>query len=205
MKALVPLLLGLCVLATEAQAAKAKAPKAAKPAKQRKPSGRDLAMVKQVLAGRELVAKKTSQVTLKGAGSCVFAPALDYKVSPPLQLHLIQSGKILHTLSPTAADKAWPILRFENVVFQDVNTDGFEDVLTLTRYMPVVGPRAGKAFNQVGLYLSHEGKSFEPAAKEVHETLNNEPPASLAEVVKRLQKVDKAKLAVPVQVSATPK
>lgn len=196
MKALTAVLLGLCLLASGAQA---------KPAKQRKPSRKDMAMVKQVLVDRELIAKKTFQVTLKGAGACVFAPAMDYKASPPLQLHLIQSGRILHTLAPSAADKTWPVLKFENVMFQDVNADGFEDVLTLTRYMPVIGPRAGKAFNQVGLYLSNEGKSFEPAAKELHESLNGEPPASLNVVLKALKKIDKQKLAVPVQVSATPK
>jgi hypothetical protein len=196
MKASTTVLLGLCLLAAGAQA---------KPAKQRKPSKRDMAMVKQALPGRELMPKKTFQVTLKGAGACVFAPAMDYKASPPLQLHLLQGGRILHTLSPSPADKAWPILRFENVLFEDVNADGFEDVLTLTRYLPVVGPRAGKAFNQVGLYLSHGGKSFEPVAQELHESLNEEPPASLAEVQKRLKKVDKRKLAVPVQVSTTPK
>ena len=196
MRVFTPVLLGLCLLAGGAQA---------KPAKQRKPSGRDMAMVKQVLADRELIPKKTFQVSLKGAGSCLFAPALDYKSSPPLQLHLLQGGRILHTLSPTAADKAWPILRFENVLFEDVNSDGFEDVLTLTRYMPVVGERAGKAFNQVGLYLSNGGKSFEQAPKELHESLNKEPPGSLEEVLKRLKKIDKQKLAVPVQVSATPK
>jgi hypothetical protein len=199
MKASVPLLLGLCLLASDAEA------KAAKPAKQRKPSSRELAMVKEVLAGQELIAKKTFQVALKGAGSCLFAPAMDFKVSPPLQLHLIQDGRILYTLAPSAADKAWPVLRFESVMFHDVNADGFEDVMTLTRYMPVVGPRAGQAFNQVGLYLSHEGKAFEPVAKELHDSLNEEPPASLAEVLKRLKNVDKQKLAVPVQVSATPK
>jgi hypothetical protein len=196
MKAFTSVLLGLCLLAGGAHA---------KPAKPRKPSGRDLAMVKQVLADRELIAKKTFQVTLKGAGACLFAPAMDYKASPPLQLHLIQSGRILHTLAPTPADKAWPILRFENVMFQDVNADGFEDVLTLTRYMPVVGPKAGKAFNQVGLYLSNQGKSFEPVAKELNDSLNDDPPSSLNEVIKQLKKVDKQKLAVPVQVSATPK
>lgn len=196
MKAFTPVLLGLCLLAAGAQA---------KPAKQRKPSKRDMAMVKQVLTDRELIPKKTFQVTLKGAGACVFAPAMDYKSAPPLQLHLLQGGRILHTLAPTAADKAWPVLRFENVMFEDVNSDGFEDVLTLTRYMPVVGPRAGKAFNQVGLYLSNEGKSFEPVAKELHESLNTEPPASLKDVLKQLKKIDKQKLAVPVQISATPK
>ena len=196
MKAFTSVLLGLCLLAGGAQA---------KPAKQRKPSGRDMAMVKQVLTDRQLFPKKTFQVTLKGAGACLFAPAMDYKASPPLQLHLLQDGRILHTLSPTAADKAWPILRFENVMFDDVNSDGFEDVLTLTRYMPVVGERAGKAFNQVGLHLSNEGKSFELAPKDVHESLNTEPPASLKDVLKQLKKFDKKKLAVPVQVSATPK
>jgi hypothetical protein len=196
MKAFTSVLLGLCLLAGGAHA---------KPAKPRKPSSRDMAMVKQVLSDRELVAKKTFQVTLKGAGPCLFAPAMDYKASPPLQLHLIQSGRIVHTLTPTPADKAWPVLRFENVMFQDVNSDGFEDVLTLTRYMPVVGPKAGKAFNQVGLYLSNAGKSFEPVAKELSDSLNEDPPASLNEVLKQLKKVDKQKLAVPVQVSATPK
>ncbi|HEX8705066.1 MAG TPA: hypothetical protein VF815_39905 [Myxococcaceae bacterium] len=196
MRAFTAVLLGLCLLAGGADA---------KPAKQRKPSGRDMAMVKQVLTDRELVPKKTFQVTLKGAGACLFAPALDYKASPPLQLHLIQGGRILHTLAPTPADKAWPVLRFENVLFDDVNSDGFEDVLTLTRYMPMVGERAGKAFNQVGLYLSNGGKSFEPIPKDLHESLNQEPPASLKDVLKRLKKIDKQKLAVPVQVSATPK
>jgi len=195
MKAFTAVLLGLCLLAGGAQA---------RPAKQRKPSSRDMAMVKQVLTDRELIPKKTYQVSLKGAGACLFAPAMDYKASPPLQIHLIQSGRILHTLSPTPADKAWPILRFENVLFEDVNSDGFEDVLTLTRYMPVVGERAGKAFNQVGLYLSNGGKAFEQVSKELHESLNKEPPASLKEVLKRLKKIDKQKLAVPVQVSATP-
>ncbi|MDY7227959.1 hypothetical protein [Hyalangium rubrum] len=196
MKAFVPVLLGLCLLGATAQA---------KPAKQRKPTSRDLAKVKELLTGRELVPKKTFQVALKGAGTCLFAPAMDYKVSPPLQLHLIQGGQIAHTLASTKADKAWPVLRFENVQFQDVNEDGFEDVLTLTRYLPVVGPRAGKAFNQAGVYLSKQGKAFELAPPEVHETLNQSPPSSLGEVVKRLKKVDRQKLAVPVQVSATPK
>jgi len=196
MKAFTAVLLGLGLLTGGAQA---------KPAKPRKPSSKDMAMVKQVLADRELIAKKTFQVTLKGAGACLFAPAMDYKASPPLQLYLIQSGRIIHTLTPSLADKTWPVLRFENVMFQDVNADGFEDVLTLTRYMPVVGPRAGKAFNQVGLYLSREGKAFEPVAKELHQSLNEDPPESLNEVLKRLKKVDKQKLAAPVQVSATPK
>lgn len=199
MKAFVPVLLGLSLLGGAAQA------RPARPAKQRKPPAKELAKAKELLAGRELVTKKTFQVTLKGAGKCLFAPAMDYKVSPPLQLHLIQGGKLLHTLSSTQADKAWPILRFENVQFQDVNNDGFEDVLTLTRYMPVVGPRAGKAFNQAGVYLSNEGKSFELAPREVHDSLNQEPPSSLGEVVKRLKKIDRQKLTVPVQVSTTPR
>ena len=29
-------------------------------------------------------------------------------------------------------------------MFKDVNDDGFEDVLTLTRYMPVTGPKADR-------------------------------------------------------------
>jgi hypothetical protein len=196
MKASVLVLLGLCLLGGAALA---------RPTKQRKPSGRELTQAKQALAGQELIAKKAISVALKGLGPCVFAPVMDYKSTPPLQLHLVQGGKILFTLAPTAADKAWPILRFEGAQFHDVNDDGFEDVVTLTRYMPVSGPRADQAFNQTALYLSEEGKAFTLAAKEVHDALNQEPPSSLGEVLKRLKKLDKQKLASPARVSTGPK
>ncbi len=188
------MLLGVLLLAGASQA---------RPPKPRKAKARELALVKKLLPGRELATKKILHVVLKGAGACLFAPAMDYTVSPPLQLHLIQGGRILFTLSPTPADKAWPILRFEDVLFRDVNGDGYEDVLTLTRYMPVVGPRAGKAFNQTGLYLSDQGKSFELVDSKVLKAINEPAPARLSSVVKELAKMDKRKLAVPSQVSSS--
>ncbi|EAU62338.1 hypothetical protein STIAU_1752 [Stigmatella aurantiaca DW4/3-1] len=168
--------------------------------------------MKQALAGAgEPVAKKTFQVALKGAGSLLFVPVLDFTVQPPLRLHLVQDGKILHTLSSSAADKAWPILQFEDVSFKDVNGDGFEDILTLARYMPGVGPKAGKPFHQAAVYLSRGGKSFEPVAKDVGDALNQPPPSKLPEVLKRLKKISKARLSLPkpappapTQVSASP-
>ncbi|MDC0712290.1 hypothetical protein POL68_27735 [Stigmatella sp. ncwal1] len=201
MKASVPWLLGVCLLGSAAEAGKP-----------RKPNAREQAEVKQALSGTgEPVSKKTFQVGLKGAGSLLFVPVLDFTVQPPLRLHLVQDGKILHTLSPSAADKAWPILQFEDVSFKDVNGDGFEDILTLARYMPGVGPKAGKPFRQAAVYLSRGGKSFEPVSKDVSDALNQSPPSKLAEVLKRLKKISKARLNLPktappapTQVSASP-
>ncbi|WP_225409148.1 hypothetical protein [Stigmatella hybrida] len=187
MKASVPWLLGVCLLAGAAQAGKP-----------RKPNAREQAEVKQTLAGAgEPVLKKTVQVVLKGTGSVLFVPVLDFTAQPPLRLHLLQDGKVLHTLAASEADKAWPILQFQDVAFKDVNGDGFEDVLTLARYMPGVGPKAGKPFNQVAVYLSRGGKSFEPLANEVSSGLNQPPPAKLAEVLKRLKKISKTRLSLP--------
>ena len=90
-------------------------------------------------------------------------------------------------------------------MFKDVNDDGFEDVLTLTRYMPVTGPKADPVFNQAALYLSQGGKSFELAAGELHDTLNQTPPPSLSEVLKRVKRLDKQKLTLPARVSSGPK
>lgn len=193
MKAFVPFLLGLCLLGSAAQAGAVK---------QRKPKGKELALVKQALQGRQPIAKKTLHVSMKGTGAFFFAPVMDFSASPPLQLHLIQNGKILHTLAPAPGDKRWPILRFEGVLFKDVNDDGFEDMVTLTRYMPVTGPQKDQAFNQAALYLSREGKSFELLLGEVHDALNAEPPPSLGEVQKRLKKIEKQKLALPAQSSS---
>jgi hypothetical protein len=201
MKASVPWLLGVCLLAGAAEAGRP-----------RKPNAREQAEVKQTLAGAgEPVLKKTVQVGLKGAGNVLFVPVLDFTAQPPLRLHLLQDGKVLHTLAASEADKAWPILQFQDVAFKDVNGDGFEDVLTLARYMPGVGPKAGKPFNQATVYLSRGGKSFEPVAKEVSDGLNQPPPAKLAEVLKRLKKVSKTRLslskpppAAPTQVSTSP-
>lgn len=187
MKASVPWLLGMCLLAGAAHAGKP-----------RKPNAREQAEVKQTLAGAgEPVLKKTVQVVLKGAGSVLFVPVLDFTAQPPLRLVLLQDGKVLHTLAASEADKAWPILQFQDVAFKDVNGDGFEDVLTLARYMPGVGPKAGKPFNQAAVYLSRGGKSFEPLAKEVSGGLNQPPPAKLAEVLKRLKKISKTRLSLP--------
>lgn len=194
MKVCVPVLLGVCLLGSAAEAGK-----------QRKPSARELAQVKQALPSGQPVVKKTFHVTLKGTGAFFFVPVLDFAAQPPLRVQLIQDGKVLLTLAPTEADKAWPILQFEDVQFKDVNGDGYEDVLTLARYMPGVGPRAGKPFNQAQVYLSQGGKAFEPVAKEVSTALNEPPPPKLAEVLKRLKKVGKAKLTAPAQVSAVPK
>jgi hypothetical protein len=194
MKASVPWLLGVCLLASAAEAGKP-----------RKPNAREQAEVKQTLAGAgEPVLKKTVQVGLKGAGSVLFVPVLDFTAQPPLRRLLLQDGKVLHTLAASDADKAWPILQFEDVAFKDVNGDGFEDVLTLARYMPGVGPKAGKPFNQVAVYLSRGGKSFEPVAKAVSDGLNQPPPAKLAEVFKRLKKVSKTRLSLPKVASAAP-
>jgi hypothetical protein len=64
-------------------------------------------------------------------------------------------------------------------MFKDVNDDGFEDVLTLTRYMPVTGPKADQVFNQAALYLSQGGKSFELAeAGETSRQAEAHPPRS---------------------------
>lgn len=194
MKAFVPFLLGLCLLGSAAQAGAVK---------QRKPKGKELALVKQALQGKEPMAKKTLYVSMKGTGAFFFAPVMDFSARPPLQLHLIQNGKILQTLAPAPGDQRWPILRFEGVTFKDVNEDGYEDVVTLTRYMPVTGPQKDQAFNQAALYLSREGKSFELLQGEVHSTLNAEPPPpSMSEVLKRLKSLDKARLVLPAQSSA---
>jgi hypothetical protein len=194
MKAFVPFLLGLCLLGSAAQA---------RAVKQRKPKGRELAHVKQALQGREPIAKKTLYVSMKGTGVFFFAPVMDFSARPPLQLHLIQKGKILQTLAPTPGDKRWPILRFEGVTFKDVNNDGYEDMVTLTRYMPVTGPQKDHAFNQAALYLSRGGKSFELVLGEVHDTLNAEPPPpSMGEALKRLKSLGKKKLVLPAQSSA---
>ncbi len=196
MKAFVPFLLGLCLLGSVAQGA----------VKQRKPKGKELALVKQALQGKEPIAKKTLHVSMKGTGAFFFTPVMDFSARPPLQLHLIQNGKILQTLEPAPGDKRWPILRFEGVTFKDVNEDGFEDVVTLTRYMPVTGPQKDQAFNQAALYLSREGKSFELLLGQVHDTLNAEPaPPSMGEALKRLKQLGKQKLVLPAQSSSSPK
>jgi hypothetical protein len=194
MKAFVPFLLGLSLLGSAAQGA----------VKQRKPKGKELALVKQALQGKQPIAKKTLHVSsMKGTGTFLFTPVMDFAATPPLQLHLIQNGKILHTLAPPPGDKRWPILRFEGVLFKDVNGDGFEDVVTLTRYLPVKGPQKDQAFNQAALYLSRQGKSFELLLGEVHDALNAEPPPpSLGEVQKRLKKLGTQKLALPAQSSS---
>jgi hypothetical protein len=196
MKASVPFLLGLCLLGSVAQAAAVK---------QRKPKGKELALVKAALQGKEPIAKKTLYVATKSTGAFFFAPVMDFASRPPLQLHLVQDGKILHTLAPTPADKSWPVLRFEGVLFKDLNDDGFEDVVTLTRYMPVTGPKADQAFNQAALYLSREGKSFELQAGAVPDALNETPPSSMSELLKQLKKLDKQKLTLPARVSSNPK
>jgi hypothetical protein len=196
MRASVPFLLGLCLLTGAAQAGAVK---------QRKPSGRELAQVKQALAGKEPIAKKTLYVSMKSTGSFFFAPVMDFTANPPLQLHLLQDGKILQTLPPSPADKTWPILRFEGVLFKDVNEDGLEDAVTLTRYMPVSGPKANQVFNQAALYLGHPGKSFELAPDTTLNTLNATPPSSMSEVLKRLKTLDKQHLASPARVSSGPK
>jgi len=196
MRVFVPLFLGLCLLASAAQASAVK---------QRKPTGRELATLKESLEGKEPIAKKTLFVSMKSTGAFFFVPVMDFSARPPLQLYLVQDGKILHTLAPTPADKSWPILRFEGVLFKDVNEDGFEDVVTLTRYMPVTGPKADQVFNQAALYLGREGKSFELLTGEVLTALNETPPSSMGEVLKQLKKLDKQKLALPAQVSASPK
>jgi hypothetical protein len=191
MKAFVPFLLGLCLLGSAAQAA----------VKQRKVKGKELALVKQALQGKEPMAKKTLFVSMKGTGAFFFAPVMDFSTRPPLQLHLIQNGKILQTLAPTPGDQRWPILRFEGVTFKDVNDDGYEDMVTLTRYMPVTGPQKDQAFNQAAIYLSREGKSFELLGDAL-ETLNAEPPpSSMGEVLKRVKELDKKKLALPAKSS----
>jgi hypothetical protein len=196
MRFFVPLFLGLCLLGSTAQAGAVK---------QRKLKGKELAALTTALGGKEPIAKKTLFVSMKSTGAFFFAPVMDFTARPPLQLHLVQDGKILHTLAPTPADKSWPILRFEGVLFKDVNDDGFEDVVTLTRYMPVTGPKADQVFNQAALYLGHEGKAFELLTGEVLDALNQTPPSSTAEVLKRLKKLDKKKLALPARVSSGPK
>jgi hypothetical protein len=193
MKASVPFLLGLLLVAGVAHAAGA--------VKQRKPTSRELAEVKRVLAGKEPIAKKTLYVATRSTGAFFFAPVMDFTSRPPLQLHLIQGGKILLTLAPSPADKQWPVLRFEGVTFKDVNDDGLEDVVTLTRYMPVTGPKADQVFNQAALYLGREGKSFELVTGELHDALNQTPPSSMAEAMKRVKRLDFQKRAVPTQVS----
>lgn len=195
MKAFVPFLLGLCVLGSAAQAGAVK---------QRKPKGKELALVKRALQGRAPMPKKTLYVSMKGTGAFFFAPVMDFSAMPPLQLHLIQNGRILQTLAPTPGDKRWPILRFEGVTFRDVNQDGYEDVVTLTRYMTVKGPRKDQPFNQAAVYLSREGKSFELLLGEAHDTLNAAPPpSSMGEALKRLKSLDKKKLALPAAPGAT--
>lgn len=196
MKAFVPVLLGLCLAGGAAQAAAVK---------QRKPSGKELAALKQTFEGKELIAKKALAVSTKSLGSFFFAPVMDFTSNPPLQLHLIQDQKILATLQPTQADKSWPVLRFEGVLFKDVNEDGTEDVVTLTRYMPVSGPKANQVFTQAALYLGKGDKSFQLVTGEVHTAMNETPPPSLPEVLKRLKKLDKQKLALPARVSTAPK
>lgn len=196
MRVFVPLFLGLCLVGGTAQAGAVK---------QRKPKGRELALVKEALGGKEPVPKKVLFVTMKSTGSFFFVPVMDFTARPPLQLHLVQDKKILGTLAPTPADKSWPVLRFEGAVFKDVNDDGFEDVITLTRYMPVTGPKADQVFNQAALYLGREGKTFELLTGPVLDALNEKPPPSMGEVLKRLKKLDKQKLALPARVSSGPK
>lgn len=196
MKAFVPMLLGLCLLAGTAQAGALK---------QRKPSGRDLAVLKEAFAGKELIVKKALSVSSKNSGSYLFAPVMDYTANPALQLHLIQDKKIVFTFPPSAADKQWPILRFEGAFFKDLNDDGYEDMVTLTRYMPVSGPKANQVFTQATVYMGRGGHSFEMLTGEVNTTLNDTPPPSLAEVQKRLKKMDKRKLTIASQVSSTAK
>ena len=195
MKAFIPVLLGLCLAGGSAQAAAVK---------QRKPSGRELSALKETFEGKELIVKKALAVSTKSLGSFLFAPVMDFTSNPPLQLHLIQDQKILTTLQPTPADKSWPVLRFEGVLFKDVNDDGNEDVVTLTRYMPVSGPKANQVFTQGALYLGKGDKSFQLVTGEVLTAINATPPASLPEVLKRLKKLDKQKLAVPAHVSTAP-
>ena len=196
MKAFVPVLLGLCLVGGVAQAGAFK---------QRKPSGRELAALKETFAGKELVAKKALSISTKNSGSFLFVPVMDYTANPPLQLHLVQDKKILFTFPPSAADKKWPILRFEGAFFKDLNDDGYEDAVTLTRYMPVHGPKANQVFTEAAVYLGRGGGSFELLTGEANETLNETPPPSLAEVQKRLKKLDKRKLAFPSQVSSNAK
>jgi hypothetical protein len=196
MKVLVPFLLGVCLLGSAAEAGAVK---------QRKPNGRELAAVKEALQGKEPIPKKTLFVSMKSTGAFFFAPVMDFTSRPPLQLHFIQAGKVFHTLTPTPADKSWPILRFEGVLFKDVNDDGFEDVVTLTRYMPVSGPKADQVFNQAALYLSRQGKSFELLTGSVLDSLNETPPSSMSDVIKRLKKLDGQKLTLPARVSTGPK
>jgi hypothetical protein len=196
MRVFVPLFLGLCLLGSTAQAGAVK---------QRKPTGRELASVKEALGGKELIPKKALFVSMKSTGAFFFAPVMDFTARPPLQLHLVQDKKILATLAPTPADKRWPVLRFEGAAFKDVNDDGIEDVITLTRYMPVTGPKADQVFNQVALYLGREGKSFELLTGPGVDALNETPPKSMPELLKRLKKLDKQKLALPARVSSGPK
>jgi hypothetical protein len=197
MKAFVPVLLGLCVLAGAAHAGGA--------VKQRKPTGKELAAVKEATSGKELIPKKTVYVASKSSGIFFFAPTMDFTARPPLQLNLVQDKKILATLTPSPGDKSWPVLRFEGALFKDVNEDGFDDLVTLTRYMPVSGPKANEVFNQAALYLGRGGKAFELVTGEVHDALNQTPPASLGEVQKRLKKLGKQKLSLPARVSTGPK
>jgi hypothetical protein len=191
-------LLGLCLLGSMAQAGGLK---------QRKPSGKELSALKETFAGKELLAKKALSVSTKNTGSFLFAPVMDYTVNPALQLHLVQAQdkKVVFTFPPSPADKKWPILRFEGVLFKDLNDDGYEDVVTLTRYMPVSGPKANQVFTQATVYLGRGINSFELLAGEVNDTLNATPPPSMGEVQKRLKKLDKRKLAFPSQVSSTAK
>ncbi|WP_224241185.1 hypothetical protein [Hyalangium gracile] len=195
-KALVPMFLGLCLAGSTALAAGVK---------QRKPSGREMATLKELFAGKELNTKKALSVSTKSMGAFLFAPVMDFTARPPLQLHLVQDQKILLTLAPTPGDKTWPVLRFEGVLFKDLNDDGFEDVVTLTRYMPMSGPKANQVFAQGALYLGRGGKSFELLTGEVHTALNETPPSSMADLQKRLKKLDKRKLVLPAQVSTGPK
>ncbi|MFL5347410.1 MAG: hypothetical protein ACJ8AT_21710 [Hyalangium sp.] len=196
MKAFVPVLLGLCLLGGAAQAGAFK---------QRKPSGRELAALKETFSGKELLAKKALSVSTKNSGSFLFVPVMDYTVNPALQLHLVQDKKILFTFPPSSADKQWPILRFEGAFFKDLNDDGYEDLVTLTRYMPVSGPKANQVFTQAAVYLGRGSNSFELLTGEVSTALNETPPPSLAEVQKRLKRLDKRKLIFPSQVSSNAK
>lgn len=196
MRVFVPLFFGLCLLGGPAQAGAVK---------QRKPTSRELASVKEALGGKEPLPKKALFVSTKSTGPFFFAPVMDFTAQPPLQLHLVQDKKLLLTLAPTPADKRWPVLRFEGVLFKDVNDDGLEDVVTLTKYMPVTGPKADQVFNQAALYLGRQGKSFELLTGPVVDTLNETPPKSLPDVLKQLKKLGKQKLALPARVSSGPK
>lgn len=196
MRVFVPLFFGLCLLGGSAQAGAVK---------QRKPTGRELASVKEALGGKEPVPKKALFVSMKSTGPLFFVPVMDFTAQPPLKLHLVQDKKVLTTLASTPADKRWPVLRFEGVLFKDVNEDGLEDVVTLTKYMPVTGPKADQVFNQAAIYLGREGKAFELLSGPAIDSLNETPPKSMPDLLKQLKKLDKQKLALPARVSSSPK